>query len=176
MLIPAAQVVLVPDLLDDPQRQQLRVVLGEGRPSQEILGPRCDVVLEELHQSVVESVLLEEHPAGEVEVEEGDEGGMLYLVIHGLEDGPFGLFIVLLRVPLVSVSLVPVEIGHVLIEFHSLCSDDERSGGPELLGRVQSMQQLVEVKCKREGLLGEEELVGDGCEQLVGFLGDLAWL
>jgi hypothetical protein len=38
------------------------------------------------------------------------------------------------------------------------------------------MQQLVEVKCKREGFLGEEELVGDGGEQLVGFLSDLAWL
>lgn len=176
MLVPAAQVVLMPDLLDDPQRQQFGVVLGEGGPAQEVLGSGCDVVLEELDEGIVESILFEEHPAGEVEVEEGDEGGMLYLVIHGLEDGPFGLFIVLLRVPLVSVALVAVEVGHVLIKFHSLCSDDERSRGPELLGRVQSMQQLVEVKCKREGFLGEEELVGDGGEQLVGFLSDLAWL
>lgn len=38
---------------------------------------------------------------------------------------------------------------------------------------VQSMEQLVEVKCECECLLREEELVADGGEQLVGFLVDL---
>ena len=83
-----------------------------------------DIILKELDEGFVQVIRLEEDSAGEVEVEEGDEGGVLHFEIHGLEDCPLSLFVVALAETFIGVSLVPVEIGDVLVQFARLAGDD----------------------------------------------------
>jgi hypothetical protein len=171
--VPTLEVVLLPDLLDDSQGQQFGVELGEGAPPQELLGPHHHVVLEELDQRVAQAVLAEDDSAGEVEVEEGDEGRVLHLEVHGFEDGPFGLLVLLLREGLVGVALVAVEVGHVLVQLNCLSRHDEGRARPELLAGVELVEDLVDVQSERHRFLREKKLVADGGEQQVGLLADL---
>ena len=109
MFAPPLEIVLPPYLPDDPQCKFLRLVAGEGAPPEELPRSRPHIVLEEPDQRLVDSVVLEEHSAGHEEVEEGDEGGVVQVVVQGVEDHPLGLLVVLLREGLVGVALVKVE-------------------------------------------------------------------
>jgi hypothetical protein len=176
MLVPPLQVVLHSNFLDNPQGQQLRLVPGKGTLLEKFPGTHGDVVLEILHQGLVDAVLLEEHPASQVEIEKGHEGRVLHLEIHSLEDRALGLLILMLREGLLRVTLVPVEVGHVLIQLHSLARHDQGSGSPELLVAAEFMLTLVDVKTEGEGVAGKGEFIANGGEEQVGLVSDLARL
>lgn len=86
------------------------------------------------------------------------------LEIHGFEDCPFSLLVFLLAKCLIRISLVAIEVGHVLIQLYSLSGNDECSASPKLLTWVQFLQNLEDIDAKRQGLLREKKLVTDGGE------------
>lgn len=145
MRIPTLQVVLLPCLLDDSEGQQLRVVLGERAPPEELLGPDHDVVFEELKQGVIEGILLEYDSTGEVEVQKGNEGGVLHLEVHGLEYAPLCLLVLLLAESLLRVPLVTIEIRHILIKLNGLPCHNQGSTTPKFLTGIHFLKNLVDV-------------------------------
>ena len=83
------------------------------------------------------------------------------LVVQMVENDPFSLLIVILTEGFVSVTLVTVEVGYVLIQLHSLTSQNQGSRTPEFLVLVEILSALVEVQSEGKGLRGEGKLVAD---------------
>lgn len=161
MLVPPLEVVLYSNLFDNCQSQQLRLVSSKSSPLEPLASTHSHIVLEILHETAVYTVFLEEHSTSQIEVQESEKGRVLHLKIHRFEESPFCLFILLLRKGLLRVSLIPVKIGHVFIEFHRFSRDNQRSRRPELLITHKFLVDLVDVKTQGEGFSSEDELVAE---------------
>ena len=91
------------------------MIFSKGPFLQKLLYPLCNIVLEKLNQSFIQMVRFEQNAASKIEVYERNKGWVLNLKVHGLEYGPLRLLIVNLAETLIRISLVSIEIGHVLI-------------------------------------------------------------
>jgi hypothetical protein len=94
---PPLHIVLQSDFLYNAQGQHLGLVLGEAGFANKGSGLGKDVIFDELDKGVADVVVFEDHSAGQVEVENGQEGGVLKFEVHRLQDLSFGLFVFLLR-------------------------------------------------------------------------------
>lgn len=145
MGVPTLQIVFLPNLFNDSQGKQLGIELGKSALFQELPSFNHDIILEELYQGVIDAILAEDNSASEVKIEESNESGMLHFEVHGLENSSLCLFVFLLTERLISITLISVQIRHILIQFNSLSSNDQCRTRPKLLTRVQFLQSLVDV-------------------------------
>lgn len=77
------------------------------------------------------------------------------LEVHGLEDSSLCLLIVLLAECLLGVSLVAIEVWHILIKLNCLSRNNQGSTTPKFLAAIHFLKDLIDVKAKGKGFIGE---------------------